>query len=613
MVLATATKIAGKALVKKLADTPYVVAMKKLAKIQHKIPRQELIKKIIHLQNTKRLKGGVRNEYSVDDMVTVGDTTPGTTTQIMKRGDTQPKITIFKGQGGGGWDKLHVSYRAPFEKTQRGRRAFIDSRLDELEKGIVGHYKKNKEKFGFKTNAEVEDWGRQRMMYSPLDTMERWARMQLGPVAKRKFGYSIFPPGSKVGGKASEEVPYAKGALSDLLTKKFGTRETVGDSYKYKTFQVRRQERDLENFLRRPTARSKQFPLLKGQTNADVVSSRELALGGKFPSLSLKRITKLRKDEGLEPKISDRSLIENIFGLTRWQAAAYSKIDPQLQGIFAMGQGKGPLGPKLQDMIRKYADPSKFSSEHAKNQAMLHRLHDRMIPYNPGIPPKAVSLLQRNNMHKSAESKLRALDDRVKSKEGSRGEVKEWKKEMKEIGEDMELLGLQSNVNGVVYGKWYAKPGDPAWKQLLPFFRSLKKEFPLKRLQMKGPTGKPEKYKHKRFEEGGLFTGYQAGGLVGIGSKILAKLAKKLSEKELKMLMGSLWKGVDPKQAPHYKAWAKNRWGPGYKWPYKKSRIRGPEMKKSHYASLSDQAKEDLRKRYAKRLAEYIAKKKRGG
>jgi len=109
---------------------------------------------------------------------------------------------------------------------------------------------------------------------------------------------------------------------------------------------------------------------------------------------------------------------------------------------------------------------------------------------------------------------------------------------------------------------------------------------------------------------GPRYFGYQAGGLVGIGSKILAKLAKKLSEKELKMLMGSLWKGVDPKQAPHYKAWAKNRWGPGYKWPYKKSRIRGPEMKKSHYASLSDQAKEDLRKRYAKRLAEYIAKQK---
>ena len=107
--------------------------------------------------------------------------------------------------------------------------------------------------------------------------------------------------------------------------------------------------------------------------------------------------------------------------------------------------------------------------------------------------------------------------------------------------------------------------------------------------------------------------GFQAGGLVGIGSKILAKLVNKLSEKEMKMILGSLWKGVDRKQAPHYKAWAKNRWGPGYKWPWKKSRIRGPGIKKSHYASLSDEAKERLRERYAKRLAEYIARKKRGG
>ena len=45
-----------------------------------------------------------------------------------------------------------------------------------------------------------------------------------------------------------------------------------------------------------------------------------------------------------------------------------------------------------------------------------------------------------------------------------------------------------------------------------------------------------------------MINGYAVGGLVGIGSKILAKLAKKLSEKELKMLMGSLWKGVDPKK-----------------------------------------------------------------
>ena len=112
------------------------------------------------------------------------------------------------------------------------------------------------------------------------------------------------------------------------------------------------------------------------------------------------------------------------------------------------------------------------------------------------------------------------------------------------------------------------------------------------------------------FNKGGVVKGYAVGGLAGIGSKILAKLVNKLSEKEMKMLMGSLWKGVDPKQSGRYKVWDKQRWGPGYKWPWKKSRIRGPEMKKSHYASLSDQAKDDLRKRYRKKIEEYIKRKR---
>ena len=150
---------------------------------------------------------------------------------------------------------------------------------------------------------------------------------------------------------------------------------------------------------------------------------------------------------------------------------------------------------------------------------------------------------------------------------------------------------------------------DP--KQLLEYLKYIHKDKPFG--SVKFPRTLPTRDDISALIHGKKKYNFAVGGLVGIGSKILAKLAKKLSEKELKMLMGSLWKGVDPKQAPHYKAWAKNRWGPGYKWPYKKSRIRGPEMKKSHYASLSDQAKEDLRKRYAKRLAEYIAKKKRGG
>jgi hypothetical protein len=149
---------------------------------------------------------------------------------------------------------------------------------------------------------------------------------------------------------------------------------------------------------------------------------------------------------------------------------------------------------------------------------------------------------------------------------------------------------------------------DP--KQLLDYLNIIQKDAPFG-FTPKGKRFLPIRKYIEALLEGKQKWNYQAGGLVGMGSKILAKLAKKLSEKELKMLMGSLWKGVDPKQSGRYKVWDKKRFGPGYKWPWQKSRIRGPGIKKSHYASLSDQAKEDLRKRYAKRLAEYIAKKKR--
>ena len=182
-------------------------------------------------------------------------------------------------------------------------------------------------------------------------------------------------------------------------------------------------------------------------------------------------------------------------------------------------------------------------------------------------------------------------------------------------------LGIIDKImkHGQVSSKFYSPTGtrqqigmpgreiDP--KQLLDYLNIIQKDAPFGFVP-KGKRFLPIRKYIEALMEGKQKWNYQAGGLVGIGSKILARLAKKLSEKELKMLMGSLWKGVDPKQAPHYKAWAKNRWGPGYKWPYKKSRIKGPGIKKSHYASLSDEAKERLRERYAKRLAEYIAKKK---
>jgi len=113
-----------------------------------------------------------------------------------------------------------------------------------------------------------------------------------------------------------------------------------------------------------------------------------------------------------------------------------------------------------------------------------------------------------------------------------------------------------------------------------------------------------------KYAKGGVVNGYAAGGIGKLGINILKKLAKKMPEEDFLRVMETLWKGVDPKRSGRYKAWAKNRWSPGYKWPYQKSRIKGPGMKQSHYASLSEEAKEALRKRYDKQIAEYIARKK---
>jgi len=117
----------------------------------------------------------------------------------------------------------------------------------------------------------------------------------------------------------------------------------------------------------------------------------------------------------------------------------------------------------------------------------------------------------------------------------------------------------------------------------------------------------------KRFNKGGVVEHFQAGGLASLlGKKLLKKIAGKLSEKELKMLMGSLWKGVDPRRSPRYRVWDKKRFGPGYKWPYQKSRIKGPEIKKSHFASLSPGERVELQAKNADELWEYQMKKKLG-
>ena len=125
------------------------------------------------------------------------------------------------------------------------------------------------------------------------------------------------------------------------------------------------------------------------------------------------------------------------------------------------------------------------------------------------------------------------------------------------------------------------------------------------------------------FNKGGVVNGYAAGGIGKLGINILKKLAKKMPEEDFLRVMETLWKGVDPKRSGRYKAWAKNRWSPGYKWPYQKSRIKGPEGSPrkhgeptprltSHMADLSPGERVELQSKYADDIWEYKMKKKLG-
>ena len=112
------------------------------------------------------------------------------------------------------------------------------------------------------------------------------------------------------------------------------------------------------------------------------------------------------------------------------------------------------------------------------------------------------------------------------------------------------------------------------------------------------------------FNKGGVVDSFMGGGIARLGIKMLERLAKKMPEEDFLKLTETLWSGVDPKKSGRYRAWARNRWSPGYKWPYQKSKIRGRDIEKSHFASLSPAAKEALKKRYRERIDKYIKRKR---
>jgi hypothetical protein len=186
---------------------------------------------------------------------------------------------------------------------------------------------------------------------------------------------------------------------------------------------------------------------------------------------------------------------------------------------------------------------------------------------------------------------------------------------MNKIMSDAQLTSKFYGPGGIRQQLGTGQQIDP--KQLLQYLRYIHKDQPFGSAKFPRtlPTRKDIlkllqgdiKY---NFKSGGVVDSFMGGGIANLGIKMLQKLAKKMPEEDFLKLTETLWSGVDPKKSGRYRAWAKNRWSPGYRWPYERSRVSGRDIEKSHFASLSPAAKEALKKRYRERIDKYIKRKR---
>ena len=103
--------------------------------------------------------------------------------------------------------------------------------------------------------------------------------------------------------------------------------------------------------------------------------------------------------------------------------------------------------------------------------------------------PEAMSTWYRNLMHFHSENAIKALlKNKTKSKAEIDIEIKGW-------ADDMRSLGLQSEIDGKIYGAYY----DQSKGMVKPLVQDLQKEYPLKMMNFRG-----QKFKPKGSKDGGL-------------------------------------------------------------------------------------------------------------
>ena len=108
--------------------------------------------------------------------------------------------------------------------------------------------------------------------------------------------------------------------------------------------------------------------------------------------------------------------------------------------------------------------------------------------------PEAMSTWYRNIMHRESENAIKVLLKEKSTKGKNRSDF-EIDFEIAGWEDDMRALGLQSEIDGKVYGAYY----DQSKGMIKPLVQNLQKEYPLKMLNFRG-----QKFKPKGAKDGGL-------------------------------------------------------------------------------------------------------------
>ncbi len=141
-------------------------------------------------------------------------------------------------------------------------------------------------------------------------------------------------------------------------------------------------------------------------------------------------------------------------------------------------------------------------------RTFMQALHETFSMHRSPEMAKALSTWVRNMKHSTAEHNVRKLR---KMKKEVKDPNRKWEIEFELAGwdDDMRAIGVQSNIDGIIYGKWY----DQSKSFIRPLVEDLPKEYPLKQMKFLNPeTKKMEKTKFTGMNEGGTVNGYYRGG-----------------------------------------------------------------------------------------------------